>query len=66
MRRCGNRHRDFWVIGEFLWCPDCGALRKIRLVDNLIWEFFWKRWLYPAGQETSLKKWEILRKEGER
>lgn len=52
------RHVNSWLIsgGSMSWCPDCGAIRKMRRVpgENAV-EYRWRRWVYPKGQEKALR-----------
>ena len=50
MRRCKNRHRNYWVIRDdrwpashaILWCYKCGAIRSLPNE---------KHWTYPEGTD---------------
>ena len=48
--RC--RHNRFWVIagGYWLWCYECGAVRKMRITDDGTVTSDWKRWQKPVGK----------------
>lgn len=50
--------------GSYLWCPNCGALRrlypkqeKIRGEVQTIWCYAWKGWVYPRGWNTAVERW---------
>lgn len=51
------RHASFWLIsgGSMGWCPDCGAIRKMRHVAPTQIEYAWTRWIYPKGQESACR-----------
>lgn len=53
----GCAHSSFWIMAgaTYCWCPDCGSIR--RLGDKK-WE--WGGWLYPQGQEATLRKWTMF------
>lgn len=46
----GCKHNNAWVMNcTFLWCPDCGSIRRLNLLHN---KFEWSRWLRPIGKKT--------------
>jgi len=49
--RC--RHNKYWVIagGYWLWCYECGAIRKMKPVGNNGVSPEWKRWQKPVGKD---------------
>ena len=57
-RRCPNKHKNSWVIasGNYLWCPDCGALRSLCEGYGT-----WKRWLYPDGHEKTIERYDNIK-----
>jgi len=31
------------------WCPDCGAVRRVKRINKDEFGFTTKRWIYPRG-----------------
>lgn len=55
------KHRNCWILagGNYLWCPDCGAIRRTEQSEKINGIYpVWSKWLYPEGQDIVLKKWE--------
>lgn len=53
------KHRRFWIMGVYAWCPECGAIRELRYSchdDGMV--FAWKRWVVPGdiGKAHALMK----------
>lgn len=50
------RHGHFWIMGDYAWCPVCGALRRIKYSpDEDGYVFSWKRWVVPGDRERAHK-----------
>ena len=57
------KHRRFWVMGVYAWCPECGALRALRF-DKDGGHFSWRRWVKPSEQLEKVRRLLDLNKEG--
>jgi len=51
------KHRHAFILGaQYLWCPDCGAIRALVKVGTCELEYRWKKWVYPDGPEEASKR----------
>lgn len=60
------RHPHSWIIcgGHLCWCPDCGAIRKLKRTGANTLEYLWTRWIYPKGADSAKAELERQRKAG--
>lgn len=58
--RC--RHSKWWNVGNYAWCPECGAIRqfKPRGTFDDVFVFTWSRWLKPDGAKEAYIAWEKM------
>ena len=62
---CRHSKAFAFVGGYFMWCPNCGALRRLYPKQQTVagqsmtvWHPAWKGWVYPRGWKASVERWE--------
>ena len=66
--KCRHPHALPAVVNReagFLWCPDCGAFRPIKLEGGTVCHYA-ARWVYPTGIDDALKQLEAIKQQLER